>query len=131
MPNQNFYPCRDLRRGSPSTGENGAGGIFQDGCSFSAKITRTFLERNLKELLAVMKEETIAHNLDDAKTPKENRAAYNDTGVKLQNKGKIVDAILLTCRCRQFSILKYSLILLGITYTIESIINKWKKLKQE
>lgn len=78
-----------------------------------------------------MKEETIAHNLDDAKTPKENRAAYNDTGVKLQNKGKIVDAILLTCRCRQFSILKYSLILLGITYTIESIINKWKKLKQE
>ena len=51
-------------------------------------------ESNLKELLAIMKEETIAHNLDNAKTPKENRAAYNDTRVKLQNKGKIVDAIL-------------------------------------
>ena len=92
-------------------------------------------ESNIKELLAIMKEETIAHNLDDAKTPKEKRAAYNDTRVKLQNKGKIVDAILLTCRCRQFSILKYSLdnvlILLGITYTTESIINKWKKLKQQ
>ena len=92
-------------------------------------------ESNLKELLAIMKEETIAHNLDDAKTPKEDRAAYNDTRVKLQNKGKIVDAILLTCRCRQFSISKYSLdnvlILLGITYTIESIINKWKKLMQQ
>ena len=25
VPNQNFYPCWDLRRGSPSTGENGTG----------------------------------------------------------------------------------------------------------
>ena len=25
VPNENFYPCWDLRRGSPSTGENGTG----------------------------------------------------------------------------------------------------------
>ena len=96
---------------------------------------RSWKESDVKELLAIMKEETIAHNLDHAKTPKEKRAAYNDIRAKLQNKGKIVDAILLTCSCRQFSILKYSLdnviILLGIIYTVESIINKSKKLKQQ
>ena len=77
----------------------------------------------------------IAHNLDHAKTSKEKRQACNDIRVKLQNKGMIVDAILLTCSCRQFSILKYSLdnviILLGIIYTVESIINTWRKFKQQ
>ena len=81
-----------------------------------------------------MKEETIAYNLDHAKTPKEKRA-YNDIIVRLQNKGEIVDGVLLSCRCRQFSILKYFLdnviILLEIIYTVESIINKWKKLEQK
>ena len=57
---------------------------------------RPWKESDVKELLAIMKEETIAHNLDHAKTPKEKRAAYNDIRAKLQNKGKIVDAILLT-----------------------------------
>ena len=82
-----------------------------------------------------MKEETIAYNLDHAKTPKEKRAAYNDIIVKLQNKGEIVDAVPLSCSCRQFSILKYSLdnviVLLEIIYTVESIINKGKKLEQK
>ena len=82
-----------------------------------------------------MKEETIAYNLDRAKTPKEKRAAYNDIIVKLQNKGEIVDAVLLSCSCRQFSILKYPLdnviVLLEIIYTVESIINKGKKLEQK
>ena len=40
-------------------------------------------------LLEVMKEETILFSLDNAKTPKEKRAAYKNVQVKLQNKGKL------------------------------------------
>ena len=82
-----------------------------------------------------MKEKTIAYNLDHAKTPKEKRAGYNDIIKRLQNKGVVVDEVLLSCNCRQFSILKYFLdnviILLQIIYTVESIVNKWKKLEQK
>ena len=96
---------------------------------------RSWKESDVKELLTIMKEETIACNLDHAKTAKEKRAAYDYIRVKLQKKGEIVDAILLSCICRQFSILKFSLdnviILLGVVYTVESVINKWKKLKQQ
>ena len=44
---------------------------------------------NFQLLLEVMKEETILFSLDNAKTPKEKRAAYENVAVKLQNKGKI------------------------------------------
>ena len=44
---------------------------------------------NVQLLLEVMKEETIVFSLDNAKTPKEKRAAYENVAVKLQNKGKI------------------------------------------
>ena len=41
-------------------------------------------------LLEVMKEETILFSLDNGETPKENeRAAYKNVQVKLENKGKI------------------------------------------
>ena len=81
-----------------------------------------------------MKEKTIAYNLDHAKTPKEKRAAYNDVRKRLQNKGEIVDAVLLSCNCRQFSILKYFLdnviILLEIIYTIESIVSNISNMRR-
>lgn len=64
---------------------------------------RSWKERDVKELLAIMKEETIAHNLDHANTPTEMRAAYNDIRVKLRNKGKILEAILLSCNFKVFS----------------------------
>ena len=38
-------------------------------------------------LLSIMKEETIMHNLDNAKTPKEKRSAYKYVAVKLEQKG--------------------------------------------
>lgn len=44
---------------------------------------------NVQLLLEDMKEETILFSLDNAKTPKEKRAAYEKVTVKLENKGKI------------------------------------------
>ena len=51
---------------------------------------------NVQLLLEVMKEETILFSLDNAKTPKEKRAAYENVVVKLQNKGKIYYLLLFT-----------------------------------
>ena len=48
-----------------------------------------------------MKEETIAYNLDHAKTPKEKRA-YNDIIVRLRNKGEIMDGVLLSAGADNF-----------------------------
>ena len=44
---------------------------------------------NVLLLLEVMIEETILFSLDNAKTPKEKRAAYENVTVKLESKGKI------------------------------------------
>ena len=46
-------------------------------------------EQDVKELIELMKEETIMFSLDNAKTPKEKRAAYKSVQVQLQNKGKV------------------------------------------
>ena len=46
-------------------------------------------ELEVKELLNLMKEETIMFSLENAKTPKEKRAAYKSVQVQLQNKGNV------------------------------------------
>ena len=46
-------------------------------------------EQEVKELLNLMKEETIMFSLENAKTPKEKRAAYKSVQVQLQNKGNV------------------------------------------
>ena len=50
---------------------------------------------NVQLLLEVMKEETILFSLDNTKTAKEKRAAYENVAVKLQNKDKIYYYLLL------------------------------------
>ena len=47
------------------------------------------IESEVRALLDLMKEETIAFNLDNAKTPKEKRLGYSVVQVQLENKGKI------------------------------------------
>ncbi len=44
-------------------------------------------DEDVKALLAIVKEETILYNLDNAKTPKEKRSAYRHISVKLEEKG--------------------------------------------
>ena len=52
----------------------------------------TWKEADVRLLLEIMREETILFSLDNAKTPKEKRAAYINMQVKLQNKGKKFDS---------------------------------------
>ena len=42
-----------------------------------------------KELIELMKEETIMFSLENAKTPKEKWAVYKSVQVQLQNKGNV------------------------------------------
>ena len=44
-------------------------------------------DADVKFLLELIQEETILLSMDNAKTPKEKRAAYRNVQVKLQNKG--------------------------------------------
>ena len=50
---------------------------------------KTWKESEVRALLDLMKEETIAFNFDNAKTPKEKRSGYSVVQVQLENKGKI------------------------------------------
>lgn len=62
-------------------------------------------EEDVKELIQIMQEETVMFSLDNAKTPKEKRAAYKTVQVQMQKK--------------------------GINISLDAIINKWKKLRQQ
>lgn len=55
----------------------------------SPKKSKSFAwsDQDVSALLAIMKEETILFNLDNAKTPKEKRSAYKHVAVKLEEKG--------------------------------------------
>ena len=46
-------------------------------------------DQDVEELIELMKEETIMFSLENAKTPKEKRAAYKTVQVQLQNKGNV------------------------------------------
>ena len=46
-------------------------------------------DKELEELIELMKEETIMFSLENAKTPKEQRAVYKSLQVQLQNKGNV------------------------------------------
>ena len=46
-------------------------------------------DKDVEELIELMKEETIMFSLEDAKTPKEKRAVYQSVQVQLQNKGNV------------------------------------------
>lgn len=48
-------------------------------------------EEDVKELIQIMQEETVMFSLDNAKTPKEKRAAYKTVQVQMQKKGKLID----------------------------------------
>ena len=47
------------------------------------------MDKDVEELIELMKEETITFSLEDAKTPKEKRAVYQSVQVQLQNKGNV------------------------------------------
>ena len=47
-------------------------------------------EEDVKELIQIMQEETVMFSLDNAKTPKEKRAAYKTVQVQMQKKGKLI-----------------------------------------
>ena len=44
-------------------------------------------DKDVEELMKLMKEETIMFSLENAKTPKEKQAVYKSVQVQLQNKG--------------------------------------------
>ena len=46
-------------------------------------------DKDVGELIELMKEETIMFSLENAKTPKEKRAVYKSVQVQLQNNGNI------------------------------------------
>ena len=46
-------------------------------------------DKDVGELIELMKEETIMFSLENAKTPKEKRAVYKSVQVQLQNKGNV------------------------------------------
>ena len=46
-------------------------------------------DKDVEELLELMKEETIMFSLENAKRPKEKRAVYKSVQVQLQNKGNV------------------------------------------
>ena len=50
---------------------------------------KTWKESEVRTLLDLMKEEAIAFNLGNAKTPKEKRSGYSVVQVQLENRGKI------------------------------------------
>ena len=106
-----------------------------------------------------MQEETIIFSLDNAKSPKEKRAAYKSVQVQLQNRGKLKlckmfstsieleisdfhEVVLQNTTCIAletvftfwlFYLFTYCFFIffIGIEYNLDSIINKWKKLKQQ
>ena len=45
--------------------------------------------KDVEELIGLMKEETIMFSLENAKTPKEKRAVYKRVQVQLQNKSNV------------------------------------------
>ena len=63
-------------------------------CAFvQHRFGRTFgiarKDKDVEELIELMKEETIMFSLENAKTPKEKRAVYKSVQVQLQIKGNI------------------------------------------
>lgn len=46
-------------------------------------------DKDVEELIELMKEETIIYSLENAKTPKEKRAVYKSVQVQLENKGNV------------------------------------------
>ena len=46
-------------------------------------------DKDVGELIELMKEETIMFSLENAKTPKEKRAVYKSVQVQLQNNGNV------------------------------------------
>ena len=46
-------------------------------------------DKDVEELIELMKEETIMFSLENAKTPKEKRAVYKSVQVQLENKGNV------------------------------------------
>ena len=46
-------------------------------------------DKDVEELIELMKEETIIFSLENAKTPKEKRAVYKSVQVQLENKGNV------------------------------------------
>ena len=50
---------------------------------------QSWKDQDVKELIQIMQEETIIFSLDNAKSPKEKRAAYKSVQVQLQNRGKL------------------------------------------
>ena len=46
---------------------------------------QSWKDQDVKELIQIMQEETIIFSLDNAKSPKEKRAAYKSVQVQLQN----------------------------------------------
>ena len=50
-----------------------------------------------------MQEETVMFSLDNAKTPKEKRAAYKTVQVQMQKKGKLIDVYCPRGLCERFS----------------------------
>ena len=49
-------------------------------------------EKEVEELIELMKEETIMLSLENSKTPKEKRAVYKSVQEQLQNKGNVQHA---------------------------------------
>ena len=64
----------------------------------SSKIARIspWTDNKVLTLLSIMKEETMMHNLDNAKTPKEKQSAYKYVAVKLEQKGMLYAVYLST-----------------------------------
>ena len=50
---------------------------------------KTWKESEVRALLDLMKEETTAFNLDNAKTSKEKQSGYSVVQVQLENRGKV------------------------------------------
>ena len=50
---------------------------------------QSWKDQDVKELIQIMQEETIIFSLENAKSPKEKRAAYKSVQVQLQNRGKL------------------------------------------
>lgn len=69
-------------------------------------------DQDVKELIELMKEETIMFSLENAKTTNEERAAYKSVQVQVENKGNVGNnlwQILDTETCIYFKIFASSL----------------------
>ena len=61
------------------------------GRKLQRKVAQKIAWKDVKELIQIMQEETVMFSLDNAKTPKEKRAAYKTVQVQMQKKGKLID----------------------------------------